>query len=273
MEVTVVDVNTNDYGVKAILYSKAQQAINVGHDAAGRVYTIVKKGCHAITQLFGQMVDIAARVTGSAEGLQKAVQFTAFAVMANQIYSGSVGDCGTKVCDSMNKVDSFIDLTGICRDLPAFLNGSAQEDIAKGHKFAFMSKVSLFLADIGSIGLWLGEVGVINLGKCAASIGRLPIFSLVQKISLLAFTRTVAMFGFGFLGINALIRLGNGENVTTHLLTLTQCVAEVALKTFLIAGCVNPVTHVALGLVAAGFGLASFIYGEYHPAQQVSAVA
>lgn len=149
--------------------------------------------------------------------------------------------------------------------------------------------LAFFTADLGGLTLWLNDLKFLDLARASASIGKgfsklatalgpnfakftnaavktLPIITKVAaKMTLVNVIRGVVGFAFVALAVNecikmsAAIRERNWKEVINSSLQLVSCVAEVALKVLVIASFTCVPALVAVGCIAAGFGLAAFI--------------
>ena len=139
------------------------------------------------------------------------------------------------------------------------------EDFQKKRIANFLGRVAFIIVNIGSAVLGLADFGLLNLGKMAAAMGKIPILKLVVKLSLETTVRNVLTLGYALCAIDAIQRLFVEDAFTEKIqacLDLLSCIGELALKAFVIFGFANPIVLIVLGFGAAAMGLASFLYRE-----------
>ena len=231
----------------------------------GRIVSFFSELGGLLHRLALRISDAAARVFDSTMSMQHTVQFAMFSVMGMQIGRSAISGVGTKMVASFEEVDRFVDLTGLLRHGP-YIFKEGIDDVKKGRGFHFAGMASLIIADICTIADWFAKVGAYSLSKVAEGIGKIRAFSFVNELCLVTFIQATAVVGLSFLAADAVMSLVRGEEMTKSLFSLAHCVAEVALNAFCVAGLSNPVGHVALGLLAAGTGVAYYLYMDYHPA-------
>lgn len=162
---------------------------------------------------------------------------------------------------------SIIDAMDLFSSLHYWINGDFKNDTF----FGVGANASLTLATIGGFVLWLGELGFLALGQIAAAIGNTPViggaFQALAEVGLGNIVGGLAAVGFGFLAADAvknIIDADNGAKRTKGIFDLISSVAYVALYTLLlIPGICVPVIA-ALGVVASGFGITSFLYKHFN---------
>jgi len=127
---------------------------------------------------------------------------------------------------------------------------------------------SLTAATVGGFGLWLGEMGAIDLGNISASLGNIPVIGgAFSVVSLVSAVNGLAGVGYGFLAINAIrniVTADNAEKRIKGLLELISYVAHVALFTTMFITGISLWTTVTLGVIAAGFGVLSPLYKHFN---------
>lgn len=166
-----------------------------------------------------------------------------------------------RITDATNLIDGI----QIFGDVDYFVN-KCKNDWAE-HKFTIFGRVALLVADIGAAMLLVEEMGFVKLAQVAQAIGKIRVFAFVPLMNIGTFINGACGIGFALLGVDAIIRLakpGNHWQKTKAWLDLAQCVAEVAGKTIMLVGVVNPFAIAGLGVIAAGLGLSSFIYGAFN---------
>ena len=137
-------------------------------------------------------------------------------------------------------------------DLPAsihyWLNGDWREDTT----VQILANATLGLATIGGFVLWLEELGFYALG-IGCGLGT-AVLGLVSA-------------GYGFLAIDAIQNIMGADNPqkrTKGILDLISSVAYVALFILLAIPAMNLWVLAVFGVVAAGFGLTSFLYKHFN---------
>jgi len=198
--------------------------------------------------------------------LQNTARFGAYTAAAVEIAKGCTQIACKNVHDSLLYFSDFIDATRLFVNGNVFVSGEWKKKVIEGHQWSIAGQACLVTSGIAGFTLWLAEAGVVNLAKLSHAVGRLKIFNFLgEAASLRNFVLSTAGIGLVFLGIDALLQISGGQHVTQSWLDLTNCVAETALIVFFLAGGSCPVTHVLLGLAAAGTGLGAFIYKVTRP--------
>lgn len=168
-----------------------------------------------------------------------------------------------KIAGGMNVIDAF--------DLFSSINYWISGDFKKDHVFEVLANAALGVATVGGFVLWLGELGFLDLGAIAASIGSTPViggaFQAVAQIGLGSIVTGLAAVGFGFLAADAVRNIIHGDNKEKKvkgILDLISSIAYVALYILLLIPGICVPAIVVLGLVASGFGLSSFLYKHFN---------
>lgn len=102
-----------------------------------------------------------------------------------------------------------IDILDIIGDANYFFNGGFAQDKAKKRYLSIAAMAMLTPADIITIVFYAKEAFKVSfqaLGAFAASVGRIPVFGLVARISLVTAARILATAGFTFMAIDASYR-------------------------------------------------------------------
>lgn len=102
-----------------------------------------------------------------------------------------------------------IDLLEIIGDANYFINGGFAKDRANKRYFTIAAFVALTPADVITVVLYLKDAfkcSFQTLGAIAASIGRIPIFGLVTRLSLVTVARVCVTAAFAFFAIDACYR-------------------------------------------------------------------
>lgn len=237
-------------------------------DLAGAVYAVVREVVNILNEMRNDCNAVA--------GFFRGVGYTLLALKERGVIVLSALDLRAA------SVVNLIDALQIFADLDYFLNRRWLDErgVRKVSYFDVVAHVALAIADVGGAVLWLEELG-FALSKAVNAIGNVRVFRFVPLIPLGTIVTGVVGVGFAFLGADALWRLGktfvtdevdpnaNPKRIKA-LLDLGWCAAEVVGKIIVVAGALSlipaapPVVIAALGITAAGFGLASFAYGVYN---------
>ncbi|QLH37079.1 MAG: hypothetical protein HWD61_13830 [Parachlamydiaceae bacterium] len=217
---------------------------------------------------------------------------------------------GAGLLKALGIVDNFNDCLDFVEDTDHFIHARFNDKHGKvANRWEFAARIALLIADVGGIVLWLNDLTFISLSKASAAIGKgfsklasalgptfnraingvvktLPFVAKVAaKVTLLNVIRSVVGFAFIALAANecrkiyTAIKERNWKEAANCSLNLISYAAEVALKALAIVSCTCIPGLVAVGCVAAGFGLASFImkavreYQEERAEEQSNRVA
>ncbi|MCE5318466.1 MAG: hypothetical protein LLG04_14035 [Parachlamydia sp.] len=102
-----------------------------------------------------------------------------------------------------------IDILELIGDANYFLNGGFAEDRAKKRYFSIAAMAVLTPADIITIVFYAKDAFKVSfkaLSSFAATVGRIPVFGLVTRLSLVTVARILATAGFAFMAIDATYR-------------------------------------------------------------------
>ena len=102
-----------------------------------------------------------------------------------------------------------IDLLEIIGNANYFLNGGFAKDRARKRYFSIATFIALTPADIITVVLYLKEAFKMSfqkLGAFAATVGKIPLFGLVVKVSLVTAARTLVAAAFAFSAMDAYYR-------------------------------------------------------------------
>lgn len=193
---------------------------------------------------------------------------------------------GAGLLKVLSITEGVLDLGDLAADAHEVLN--EKRDPAK--KWAFGATVALLVADVGGFFLFLDELAFISLSKFSETIGKglsklaegvckgfvhtwnvlkktYPMLGkVVAKISLLNIIRGIVTAAFVCLLVQETknliqaIRAKQIHDVMRSLFNLASYIAEIVLKVLVIVGCITTPGIVALSCIAAGLGLAAFIY-------------
>lgn len=196
---------------------------------------------------------------------------------------------GAGLLRSVTVLDNFNDCLDIAGDVSHFVNGNYKNSKGNINKSKLIASLAFFAADVGGLVLWLNDLMILPLAKASAAIGRgfsklaaalgprftnfvntavktLPFVAKVAaKVTLVNVVRSVVGVAFLALAANECrkivkaIRERDIKEVINHSLYLVSYIAEVALKVLAIVSCTCVPGLVAVGCIAAGFGLAAFI--------------
>ncbi len=173
------------------------------------------------------------------------------------------------------------------------------EEIYRINRSKLVASTAFLIADIVGMVLWLDELAIISLAKISASIGRgasklaavthldkfvnvaakffAPVSpqalmrtfpataKIFAKITVVNTLRTIVAGAFLALTINEFVNLAgairerNIQKIVNSSIYIVSYVAEIALKILVIASCTSVPGLVAVGCIAAGFGLAGFV--------------
>ncbi len=173
-----------------------------------------------------------------------------------------------------------LDVTGVLDTIPDAITFFTTP-FKKKNACKLAGSALLLSADIGGVVLFLDDIKVLELGRIAMNIGRSPVTQQAVKTALGTVVKSIVGVAFAFFAVDAAIHLATAKNKTQRiksLLELAWCVSEVALKAFTLfapaiftavgLAAAVPVASIAgpiaLGLIAAGLGLAAFIYTYTH---------
>lgn len=201
---------------------------------------------------------------------------------------------GAGLLQALNVVDTFNDFFDIVVDSDHLINRRYRKEDKvtkeiKINKCALIAAIAFFVADVVGLVLWLNDLAMINLAKVSATIGRgfskltsalgpgfakftsavvkaCPfVAKVIAKVTLVNVLRGIVSGAFLALAINECRKLVNAirqrdiKKIVNRVLYLISYLAEVALKVLAIAGCASVPGLVAVGCIAAGFGLAAFL--------------
>lgn len=172
-----------------------------------------------------------------------------------------------KTAGGMSVIDAF----DLFSSLNYWTSGDFLGDWDQGKAFEVLGNATLTTASVGGFVLWLGELGFMDLAAISASIGNTPViggaFQAIAEIGLGSIVGGLVTVGYGFLAADALqniINADNNEKRTKGILDLISSIAYVALNILLLISGICVAAIVVLGLIASGFGLASFLYKHYN---------
>lgn len=152
-------------------------------------------------------------------------------------------------------VDMFTSLQ-VATSADYFMNSKFKGD----HPLYISAHAFLFAARIGVCSRWLLEIGLVNFGRIACSMGKSQVFCVLAKTS-------SVLFGLAniFFAADALDHIFHAktEAVLYHgLFELGKNLAEFGLNATALFGVVHPAFLCALGCASAVFGISSVFYKQ-----------
>jgi len=179
--------------------------------------------------------------------------------------------------DRTGHADGILDSTYILGDFSYWLGGGVRKDVTdedgkfRGDKICSpLGRVAFTVGNIGGVGLLLDSVGLINLGKWAESIGKIPFLGFITKVSLVTVVRAAVGIAYTFFAVDSIMKMidlknENSDKKRIHAgFKLLHCIAEVAFKIVVLAGGTAISTIAPLGMLAAGTGVLSYLYHIYN---------
>lgn len=112
-----------------------------------------------------------------------------------------------------------IDLFEIIADANYFINGGFAKDRAKKRYFSIAAFIALTPADVITVMLYLKDAFKLSfqrLSAFAASVGKIPVFGLVARVSLVTAARTLVAAAFAFCAIDAYYRRTKYQKKLEH---------------------------------------------------------
>lgn len=219
--------------------------------------------------------------------LGKVCKFT-ISVLTGIAHKAGQAFSGAGLLKVLGIVDGFLDGCDLIADTDGIVNDRNREN-GKMNKWSLMANISLLVADIMGLVLWLDELAFISLTKVSACIGKgfsklaaalgpgfarftaavtkaCPILAKVAaRVTFVNVLRGIVAGAFCLLVVNEArkfyigIRERNIQMIVNSALYIASYVAEIALKILVIVGMTNVPGLVVIGCLAAGFGLAAII--------------
>lgn len=237
----------------------------VTRSAAEAVTATANAIAHCVVKVFDGLGKI--REDGSAfVKAFKIVDFAALGIIALGSQMIGLPILKLKASIALNVADCF----QFFGDIDYFVKGNYKNDRGSVNKLSLVGNILVTLADFGGVVLWLNELKIIQLAKWGASLGKQAIFSPLVRFGLTRILGVVGGAGFVFLGADAVYRMATAKNKYQFgkaCFDLAWSVSEIALRVFILAGCTNVPGLVTLGILAAGTGIAAFLYGYYYKKQ------
>lgn len=222
----------------------------------------VNDAASQVTSGLCKVNDAASRVVTDVDAMQKAVKFAAYATSAGELANGVTG-ASSHVKDSLGKVDGFVDATRLFVTSNFFLSGDWRAAHEEGRDSKVAALSILLVADTIGSALWLAEAGAVNLAKIGEKTGISRVFGSIANFSLSTFSLGLATVGLALLTADHITQAVKGTDVYGSVIGAISTASDVAMKTLSLAGQSIPAVHVSLGLIASGFGIWSFLHGEY----------
>lgn len=164
-------------------------------------------------------------------------------------------------------VIEFLDLINVIKYWSC---GDFIDDSVKGHFCDLLGQIAISAAIVASAAAWLVELGFGSLSELAASIGSIPIVgAVVQSIASVGLgtiacgAAAIAYFCWAGQDLQTIIQSEIKEEKIKAAISLASRVVHVALYVAILIPGFNIPAIIALGLVAKGLALASFLYGHY----------
>jgi hypothetical protein len=181
----------------------------------------------------------------------------------------------------MSLTDEFVGAAQTFCSLQNLTEKTKSEDNPVLKKFA---DASYLVAGVGSIALFTDTIKLTDLSSVSTSTGILSY--LGSNLKEIVSNVTTAAVGLAciLLGVNASIKLANAIDEINNaandkallkaqmkrnesILDLAFCVAEVAFCALAIFQVAAPAVLIVVGIVAAGLGIASFLYSKHREAE------
>lgn len=156
----------------------------------------------------------------------------------------------------------------------------------------------LFLAaDIGGLALWFDDIKFLNLANISTATGKIPVLgSVLNKIPLGTALNVFVTGAFASMAVSASLRIKEEQKVisstkatfeekeaskckrTAAIIDLAWSISEIALKAFVFTGLAGVPVYgtygvLALSAIAAGLGIATYVYDEKNKLPQEAKAA
>lgn len=197
--------------------------------------------------------------------LQQGIKLANFGLMGMGAVIGHHKFIGNFNKDS-NIASDLIDALQIVSDADYFFNARFIDDIKDGRYMNILARIAFVISDVGTTILWAAELGILQLGKIVEVMGKVPVLNMIAKIPLSHVVNKATLVGYALWVADAFQRIIMKETFADKLqaiLDLAQCGLEVTIRVFVIFGGTNPIVLITLGVTAAGFGAATFLYKTY----------
>ncbi len=167
-----------------------------------------------------------------------------------------------------SRVDTTIASYRIINDAKYFAGKSVRHDARDNAWCTISYNVFFTLSDAAASLDFLHDLGFLNLTTIASTLGKFSVwgvepFQFIPQIPFTPFMVYTALAGYIMMGVDSVVKIVQGDKTMLTVILLARSVAEVTLKTFLMASgafLFTPeglVLWGVLGAVAAGFAVTS----------------
>lgn len=223
---------------------------------------IVSFSCQTVVKV----ADAGAKIKSDTGATFRSFRFTRYALLPWESKSPSVSNLRSQLLIADKVINCFM----FIGDIDYFVNRRFIKEGEPINKLHLIGSSIMAAVDLGSVCSWLNDLKILELGKIAAEMGKVPVLRTVALVSLGTYLSGGAVVALTFLLVdstNKFDRAYNQDQRIKSAIDIASRIVAISLITFGLSGGTALVVLVPLGVLSATLGLSSFLYGEYHKPQ------
>lgn len=225
-------------------------------DLAGRSVRCISEGVSVVAKMFA-----------SPEGTEKLLKLASFSMILAQLHLARFAAIASTVGKRLGEGAKFLKVRNFTAVFTYWVLPRAQKDGSMKcawQKDGLIGRVSMAFLQVAVTceqALWLGAIGVVNLGAAGAALGRVPLVGVLASIPLARVQMVTALVGVGLAAVGAGKKIYQEGSSKANWLKVADNVGKIGLIAF--SSWAFSSGFAAWGIAASLVGIAKVAYKVY----------